>query len=250
MEPLSIILVSISLIAYSFLIMLSMLAMKQRQRREIMPDIILIPGRVYFCWDYKKGFLFPDLWTANPRERFERDNRSLKGVNIGKGPAKNIHIRWDFDILGFANLIMKNDKDRLLRIKHSHDHICIDFLFPKDKYPAFPEKYSMAFSEIPKGEIAYLLPVNILESQEKIFVPKMYLTLIALLFYLRYLNKISGDINRIKIPVCKLFLDYGDIEGGFYQARYSIGLREIELISGDPAPNALFINAMLNVNQE
>lgn len=250
MEPISIILVSISLMAYSFLIMLSMLTVKQRQRREIMPDIILIPGRVYFYWNYKNGFLFPDLWTANPKERFEPDNRLLKGINIGKGPAKNIHIRWDFDIMGFANLIMENDKDRLLRIKHSKDHIGIDFLFPKDKYPAFPEKYSMAFSEKPDGEIAYLLPVNIMKNQEKIFVPKMYLTLIALLFYLRHLNQAFGDFNHAKIPVCKLFLDYGDIEGGFYQTRYSVGLREIEHFSGDTGPNTLFFSATFNVNQE
>jgi hypothetical protein len=250
MEPLSIILLSISLIAYSFLIMLSIQAVKRRQRREIMPDIILIPGRIYFFWNYKNGFLFPDIWTANPRGRLEPDNRMLPCINIGQGTAKNICIWWDFNISGFSNLIIENDRDRLIRIKHIKDHICIDMLFPKNKYPAFPENYSIAFSEKPYGEIAYLLPVNISKNQEKIFLPKTYLTLLALLHYIRHLNQSSGNIDPLKIPLCQLSLEYDDIEDATYQAKYSVGLRDIEHYSEDPGPNRLFFSAVFEINRE
>jgi len=249
METLLYISAGVCTLAYVFLVIKSIRISEQNSIRRIMPGIVVITEKVYFMWNYHDSFFFPDIWSADPRNGRESDNRLLRIMNIGKGPAKDIQISWDFDVLTLANLIMESDKDNLLTIKYFQNHIKISFHTEVKSCSSFHEIEAMAFSEIPVGSMDYLLPVYVIKEYRRIFVPRMYLTLVALLYYIRHLNKIIKPFDSGRIPACMLSVTYSDIEDNHYHSRYAVSFKDIRTSEEEPADNNIFLNAMLEAKK-
>lgn len=212
-----------------------------RSRRNILPDLMLIPGKVFVFWSFRQNFLFPDIWTDDLRKNMEEEYSILRCINLGLGAAKNIVITWDFDIEKTCRLVMERDKEKLLRIKHIQNHLCIDLHFPREKYPQMPEHHSIAFSELNVFEMPYLLPAGINRNQQRLSLSRTYLTLASLLLFIGY---------RDKIPPCHLLLEYEDIEGFSYQARYEVNFKDFRFCKEEPGPNVLFCNAEMFIKEE
>ncbi len=248
MDNFLIILFSLFSSVFFLLTVLILRVANRRQKQKIMPDILLIPGKVYLFWNFRQGFLFPDIWMDNPRGRMEEDNWILRCLNIGHGTAKNICLFWDYDIVELSRLIMENDRNKFLKIKHSMNYLCIDIMFPREKYPELPEHCSIGINDHEEPEITYLLPAGINKTHQRMPVPKSYLTLVSLLYFIRHLNKDSGNIEG-KVPLCRLVLEYDDIENRAYRSSYSVGFRNIKYSQEEPGPNVLFCRAEIFINQ-
>jgi len=225
--------------------LIALKAFERRSRREIRPDILLVPTKVYLFWNDRQGFLFPDIWADSQRRNIDDGNLILFCLNLGQGAARNISFAWDYDVAGLCQKIMERDREKVLRIKHFNDHLCIDFHFRRERYPQLPEHCSIAFSERNELEIPYLLHAGICKGHQRVPLPKKYLTLVSLLHFIGHSEKASCEVS-----LCHLLLEYQDIEGFFYRFKYAIGFRDWKYCREEPGPNVLFGSADMFILEE
>lgn len=175
----------------SLILLWTLLEMKNQRRSMYMPDLYV--QNQSFKIETKKNRDFS--WKYNNRSS---SNFSLTISNIGLGTAKNIEIKWFYELSKLLNIIKKLDKNKLFEIREEGDFIRIE----ENKSNRLINLKCRSYNEI------------FLRTNEKMYidVPLAFKELFSMIIYLAVNSdlKISCEyIKKIPNPVIKI--SYEDI---------------------------------------
>lgn len=206
------ILASIGTFVSSVMVFFTLKEMKEQRKLSTKPEIALSNEKVNVF--ISKSCNKKCLWSTE-REIFSScdldlntNDVKLKGFNIGLGAAKNIHVKWKYDICKIVNLI-KNDENLEVNIKLDDNSLRIDY------------KLIFLNNEV---KFNYLLPVNIDNNYLDIDFPQPYIELCTILLYsdIKEFQNIDRKFYFMNLPELELELIYDDISKNNYVKTYKI----------------------------
>jgi hypothetical protein len=144
--------------------------------------------------------------------------------NIGAGAAKEIKIRWNFNLQGTIKTIQDYCyRNSIPIIVNSHD----DFLqIGIDRNDSFLNSKAMS-----KAEYAYLIPASVTSHGLETDLPLNYLYLISILIFLRIHQAHQKDPDKAIMPEAEFPFDfpslefelsYVDIGGECYKKKFNV----------------------------
>jgi hypothetical protein len=148
----------------------------------------------------------------------------IKCYNIGFGTAKNVEVKFSYDIEDFINRIKEfeekvNDKDLKIEIINKENLLTIlpnSAKIPYKGFGASPENCM-------KSEPGYILPVSINQSFASIQIPFIYLELLNVYIYTMSLsNSMMMGIGRV--PILNLRINFMDISNKSYEVNFLISI--------------------------
>ena len=138
-------------------------------------------------------------------------------VNIGSSAAKNVEIRWEFEIekvIEEANQLASEVYNTEYRYFELDDN-WLKMNIKKENTPFFIEKYVKKHGKTKK--INYILPVSIDPIPITMKIPSVYCKLVNAILFFSFKKdpKIEPELPKITLSI-----KYTDIGGGKHEAKY------------------------------
>jgi hypothetical protein len=194
-----------------------------RQRRSAYkPDLCVIKKH----FNIAKGFIgntsslpFAIDWMAQGTEQQGSfAQATIRIVNVGFGVAKDVKVKWTFDIKSFI------DEVNQLAQKKFQTY----FLVEQNQFLSVMSKGNNIYSANTKMDslqFEYLLPVGNQPSGQDILLPPAYVLLVS--SYLCLSVKTERTYLEIKVPNIVLELSYIDIGGKRYTSEHKLNINII-----------------------
>lgn len=198
--------------------------MKKQRKTSLKPALYFENGVFHTYWFQPKKEL-PIYWSKfSTSEPFNNssilsshnsfNNVTLECSNIGYGVAKNILLKWSFNINSFIDIFLHLNNNNHIKISK----VGSDLMFYIDEL-----KYlSLINKNILEHDINFINPISHNnDATFPIVLPFEYINLITILLYLNQVDS-NKSINPKHFPSLTLKIDFLDIDNDKYTNSYKI----------------------------
>ncbi|MGE5614838.1 MAG: hypothetical protein ACM3XR_10580 [Bacillota bacterium] len=213
---------SIGTFIATIIVFFTLLEMRKQRKNSMSPELAFSRKRFYTYYVPYNDLLWVDKKLTGKKLDNIGNNYhnsfSIETNNIGMGTAKDIDIKWEFDIKNLIDRINKLDKNKIYEIKYIEN---------KDSYnKRLIIKYCnrLLFYDM-ENDLndyhEYILSSQIKNETFSIYFPECFIKLISFLLYL-FIDNDFKEINEIihDFPKIKMQMNYYDIGGTKYQKNY------------------------------
>jgi len=183
---------------------------------------------------------FPTLWSEKHPDEIGKEEINftycLRLFNLGNGAAKNIRVKWDFDIsksiTEINELCKQTSQDIKVVVDKSHFMMISGNQAPLSATSINLDK---------EGNYDHLLPANIENTGLNVPLPAAFIDLVSLRIHLIYQGKQIIDYQ----PKIILSLKYQDIAGINYSAKFLLKLKIVSVGGPSEKGNVLIFGGLL-----
>jgi hypothetical protein len=206
------------------LVFLTLQEMGKQRRSAQKPELIIPRVSIYGYTYAKTKFIIPRVWRDNKLENNEKHTFSSPKItiyNIGFGAAKNIKLKWKFDLenilIDIKEYCYQNSIPIVVGIRDNLLH---------GEYPG--SGFNVRTDEVfPNVEHEYLMPVSVNSQGLESDLPFSFMQLLSILVYkiIHRLDFPAGatfEKSPFQIPNMSLKLTYNDISGKEYKTEFQV----------------------------
>lgn len=252
------IVLAVTSIITAIIMIITLIITQRENKRAYKPDLIIckqryrmkFKERIQFDWDDGS-----DNWNSI--------TPFINMFNIGLGTAKQVKIKWSFDITSFLNIV--KEKDKKSEFMFSFDKEFVNDKTEKENRFIIQRKYSHNHEKGLYGTttgingkedslITYILPMNVDKSSHKIFLPESYTKLYGILLYLvlkhppRVISSETDIWHKQISPTLYLTIEYQDITNKNYFKK--IEIRMIPLSNRNITGKEVFSTGKIEVSEQ
>jgi len=227
----------------------------RNQRKASQKPELIIPIAPIFGYAQDNDIFVAGSWSNKERKNESavvEERPQVTIYNIGAGAAKEINIKWDFDLSG----TVKSIQDYCY---HNSLPVVVNIQEDILKIESKGRESYISIEAYSKAEHVYLMPASVTAKGLKSSIPVTFLELLSILIFLdihqthkKSSNKplLPVEESRFEIPMLFCELSYVDIGGVRYAKKFDVifhpsmvmGIpsRKIELSSTEPVFHGWF----------
>ncbi|HBC3492198.1 TPA: hypothetical protein KDY92_004281 [Vibrio alginolyticus] len=162
---------SVGALVAALIALISLFELIRQRKSSYKPDIAILPSK--FTIEHKsESGASPLFWSDIDSN--DTGFRKLRAVNVGLGVAKDVNVKWRFNVSSLYDQVAKsmpNDSPLSARLELTGDEIGL-------KKSGFSE--SLPLTSEPENELPYLIPTSIAKDECFINIPASYEALVSL----------------------------------------------------------------------
>ncbi|MCK4695791.1 MAG: hypothetical protein KAT74_08515 [Candidatus Cloacimonetes bacterium] len=206
------------------IIFFTLIEMKSQRRDTYKPTIIPARQQIFAEADSAYTEAAPTNWTSYCQNDDELQIRSLDHFevilyNIGNGAAKEITLKWEYNILGYCEILSELNKTIPLYKDLEIVNDWLSWAINDSIYGLITLKNGFS------TEVDYILPCSIEKTGLRINIPFSYIFFVSAYIQLKYQESLKKDITNFLIQPIYLNILYYDIAENRYKNKYRIDLK-------------------------
>ncbi|MBL7149593.1 MAG: hypothetical protein ISS80_05925 [Candidatus Cloacimonetes bacterium] len=210
------------------IIFFTLIEMKSQRRDTYKPTIIPARQQIFAKADSTFPKVAPTNWTSYYQNDNELQIKPLNHFevivfNIGNGAAKDITLKWEYNILGYYEILSELNKTIPLFRDLEIVNDWLSWSINDSIYGLVTLKNDFF------AEVDYILPCSIEKTGFRINIPSSYIFFVSSYIQLKYQESLKKDTTSILIQPIYLNILYYDIAGNRYKNKYRIDLEVIEI---------------------
>ncbi|MCK4653220.1 MAG: hypothetical protein KAU01_02120 [Candidatus Cloacimonetes bacterium] len=208
------------------IIFFTLIEMKSQRRDTYKPTIIPAGQQIFAEADSAYAEAIPTSWTSycqndNELQIKPLDHFEVILYNIGNGAAKEINIKWKFNISGYYEILSELNKTIPLYKDLKIVNDWLSWSINDSIYGLITLKNDFF------TEVDYILPCSIEKTGLRINIPYSYIFFVSSYIQLKYQESLKKDMTNFLIHPIYLNILYYDIVGNRYKNKYRIDLEII-----------------------